>query len=740
MLKHYFLALLVTAATHFVLAIFVYLKGTRKPTNVTYALYSLSISWWSSLEAFSIISYSEASALFLWRLNHVGVIFIPIFFVHFVVTLLDEPERLRKRRLVLLSYLAGSCFLALDATSLLIREVVPKFSFRHFINPGLLYYLFFFIWVSWAVYGLALLFRVYARSIGVRRNQLRYFCWSMLVAYIGGAANFLPTFNIEIPILMPFGTYAIPAYAFMTAYAVVRYRLMDINLVFTRTAVFMAVYVLALGGPLLVALSLQPRLEQILGPRWWVWLLIAYAALATAAHYANLYLQRLAENRFLAEQRRYQATLRQASEGMTRIRQLPRLLKLTASILSRAVGLTHVSIYLQDGETKRYVQQVAKGKDGPFGGTGLELDDPLIKYLLVHKNAIVLEEFHIQRQQAEDPGLREVEMSLRRLGAALVIPSFVHDQLLGFVVMGAKRSGQIYTDDDIKVLMTLANQAALAIENARFYDAEKERQAEMFHTAQLASLGTMAGSMSHQINNRFHVESIVAGTHRTLWESVNPADLPEPIRELVQKTIVAFRKIEDDAVRGGDVAKTLLNFSKPGKMGRTAFPEIIKLAMDLAQYRVKFDEIDFESVVSNPTLPLDGNKNQLTEVLYNLMSNAYDAIKSKEQKVKEGQLMLLAGQGYRGKLAVSATSIAKNGTTWLQIVVHDTGIGIKPEDLSRLFVPFFTTKATAEKGTGLGLYVIKKIIENHGGKVEVNSVYGEGTTFTIHLPAAEATP
>lgn len=990
MLNQYFLALTVTAVTYLVLAVFIYSKDPRKLTNVTYALYSVAIAWWSGLEAFSITAHDKVSALLLWRLNHVGVFFIPIFFTHFVTSLLEDRERKRREWLIFLSYMVGIGLVGLNTTDFLIAGVAPRFSFRHFINPGLFYPWFFFGWLALAGYGLSLLFKTYLRSSGDRRAQLRLFCWSMLAAYLGGVPNFLPTFNIEIPVLMPFGTYAIPAYALVTVYAisqhrlmdinlafsmasvfmgvgalligvpllvglslisyyavppliiaivfltmgaavffraprvlanrifafnclttmiwqgtwtvlfsitdpslanllvrigysgiifipftfyhlvvtftgltrerwsvislyaigalflvllwttnlfisgsahffwgyypvagilhpvflffltisalrifvilarqlqsgqfpplrksqfrytllsivaytfasidflvnygisfypfgyiftlisallmmyaVVRYRLMDINLVFTRTAVFMAVYVLALGGPLLAALALQPRLERFLGPRWWVWLLIAYAVLATAAHYANLYLQRLAENRFLSEQRRYQATLRQASEGMTRIRQLSRLLKLTAGILSRAVGLTHVSIYLQDGETKRYVQQVAKGTEGPTGGLGLELDDPLIKYLLVHKNAIVLEEFHIQRQQAEDPGLREVEASLRRLGAALVIPSFVHDQLLGFVVMGAKRSGQVYTDDDIKVLMTLANQAALAIENARFYETEKERQAEMFHTAQLASLGTMAGSMSHQINNRFYVESVVAGAQRTLWQEVDLTGVPEHVRELAQKTIVAFQKIETDAIRGGDIAKTLLNFSKPGKMDRTAFPEIIKLATDLAQYRVKFEEIDFESVVSNPSPPLDGNKNQLTEVFYNLMSNAYDAIKSKEQKIKEGQLTLLAGQGYKGKLAVSATSTSKDGADWLQVVVHDNGIGVKQEDLARLFIPFFTTKATAEKGTGLGLYVIKKIIENHGGRVEVNSVYGEGTTFTIHLPAVKGLP
>jgi len=234
------------------------------------------------------------------------------------------------------------------------------------------------------------------------------------------------------------------------------------------------------------------------------------------------------------------------------------------------------------------------------------------------------------------------------------------------------------------------------------------------------------------------MESIVAGTHRSLWQEADLTGVPELIKALIQKTIVALKKVEDDAIRGGDIAKTLLNFSKPGKMDRITFPEIIKLAAELAQYRVKFDEIDFEPVLSNPLPPLDANKNQLIESFFNLMANAYDAIKRKEEIIKEGRLTLLAGQSYKGKIAVSVTTVTKNSATWLQAVVHDNGIGIKPEELPRLFVPFFTTKG-AEKGTGLGLYVIKKIIENHGGKLEITSVYGEGTTFAIYLPAIGGT-
>ncbi len=182
MLRHYFLALIVTAATHLVLSVFVYLRGPKRLTNVTYALYSLAIAWWSFFEAYSITTPNQATALLLWRVNHVGVIFIPIFFVHFVTSLLESHEQQKRRLLIRVSYLVGVCLLALNATAWLIGGVVPKFSFLYFISPGFFYPFFFAGWVGWAVYGLIVLFRVYARSTGVRRNQLRYFCWSMLIA------------------------------------------------------------------------------------------------------------------------------------------------------------------------------------------------------------------------------------------------------------------------------------------------------------------------------------------------------------------------------------------------------------------------------------------------------------------------------------------------------------------------------------------------------------------------------
>lgn len=86
---------------------------------------------------------------------------------------------------------------------------------------------------------------------------------------------------------------------------------------------------------------------------------------------------------------------------------------------------------------------------------------------------------------------------------------------------------------------------------------------------------------------------------------------------------------------------------------------------------------------------------------------------------------------YRGKITVSARP--KN--TILEIAVSDNGIGVKEANLRKLFTPFFTTKVSSRRGTGLGLYVIKKIIEEfHQGKIRIESEYQKGTSFIIELP------
>ena len=117
---------------------------------------------------------------------------------------------------------------------------------------------------------------------------------------------------------------------------------------------------------------------------------------------------------------------------------------------------------------------------------------------------------------------------------------------------------------------------------------------------------------------------------------------------------------------------------------------------------------------------------QLEEVFFNFIDNAYDAIVERRTILKE--------EGFRGRITVSAAPKNEH----IEIVVQDNGMGIKGDHNEKVFTPFFTTKTSSRKGTGLGLYVIRRIItDTHKGKVAFESEYKVGTRFIIELPIAK---
>lgn len=501
----------------------------------------------------------------------------------------------------------------------------------------------------------------------------------------------------------------------------------------------MLVYAAVLGLPLIGALTWQPWLEHFLGRRWWVWVLLVYAALATAAYYVNLYFQHRAEDRLLAEQRRYQAVLRQASQGMTLIKELDRLLRLIVHLLTLKVRIRHAAIYLWDKQMKQFVPQVSR-QWGVREPPRFERKDPLIEYLHWHRVPLVTEELQLQARA----GARELEpvlQSLKAIDAAVVIPSFIEDHCKGLLILGEKVSGALYAPDDLQVFQVLASQAALAIENAQFYEELKRTQADLFQTAKMASLGHMAGGMSHQINNRFHVLTILAGTLKSVLKEVDPTTVDkEKLTQFWYKTLETLTKVEENALRGGDIVKTLLKFSRPaGEYKPVTLPQILATAKDVLQFRVNFAVVELLDEVPENLPPVKGDLNQLADCCINLVSNASDAIQKKAELIEAKQLTPPPQEflPYKGKIRIKARQEQREGQPWIVLELTDNGIGMTPADLQNLFIPFFTTKATSQKGTGLGLYIIDRILQQHGGKITAQSEYGVGTAFTLRLPVCQ---
>jgi two-component system NtrC family sensor kinase len=270
----------------------------------------------------------------------------------------------------------------------------------------------------------------------------------------------------------------------------------------------------------------------------------------------------------------------------------------------------------------------------------------------------------------------------------------------------------------------LANQAALAIENAQFYNELKNTHEQLFQAEKLATIGTMADGLSHQINNRFHALSLISGDSLDVLKNIDFSNCRDDIKRAINDVRAGLERIQANVLQGGEVVKGLLKYSRPGEAGFESVDllDIISGAVDMVQYKIKLKEIDLVRNIPEGLPRIYGNLTQLQEVFFNLIDNAYDATKERQLTLRE--------EGYRGRIEISA--IQDEGA--IKVVVSDNGMGVKDKDRRNLFTPFFTTKATAKKGTGLGLYVIDKIIAAHGGKIFFDSSHGRGTQFTISLP------
>ena len=478
---------------------------------------------------------------------------------------------------------------------------------------------------------------------------------------------------------------------------------------FTKVALFTSLYVLVLCLPYLLTAVAGGWLRERFASLWWLVPVGLLALLATLAPLLYLAFIRQLEGRLLTEQRRYHRTLVGASSGMIRIKDLRALCQLIVHVVNRTVQLSHTGLFLYDPREQRYLLRAVRYQSMFPKEMSLAVDDPLIGLLREHRDLLLLDELQGEMAGKADEETRRLAWAyswMRKLEARLIVPSFSTDRLLAFLVLGEKRSGESYTTDDIAIFFGLANQAALAIENAMFFEELRSNESYMIQSEKLASLGQLASGMAHEIHNPL---TIISGESQLYLERFKGKDAD------VDKVL---QSIIEECHRAADITRRILRFAKPApaEFGPVDVRATVEESLTLAGYQVRMDKI--ERMVELPTdLPrVRGNQNQLQEVLLNLILNACQAMGDR------GGKLMVSGHGNGGQV---------------ELRVADTGPGIPANRVSKIFDPFFTTKAT---GTGLGLFVSQRIIRSHEGTIEVHSTEGKGTAFTIRLPVLSDKP
>ncbi len=235
---------------------------------------------------------------------------------------------------------------------------------------------------------------------------------------------------------------------------------------------------------------------------------------------------------------------------------------------------------------------------------------------------------------------------------------------------------------------------------------EAKLQAELFHAEKLASIGSFAAGIAHDINNPLQ---LIMGLAENLAEETDLKTVHEQARDIVE----AVR-------RTSAISRDLTQYARKTSARDDAMVALngrLDEALKIARYATSFHDITVRRDYQ-PDVAARGNQDELVHVFVNLITNAVHAME------RGGGTLTLA------------TRMSRDGVT---VSISDTGCGISPDISGQIFEPFFTTKDPG-KGTGLGLYNVKTIVTKMHGKIDVESLVDRGTTFTITFPPATETP
>ena len=236
----------------------------------------------------------------------------------------------------------------------------------------------------------------------------------------------------------------------------------------------------------------------------------------------------------------------------------------------------------------------------------------------------------------------------------------------------------------------------------------RETQQQLIQSEKMASVGQLAAGVAHEINNP--LGTILLYSHMLL-EKLGAKDTRREELETVAK----------EATRCRDIVRGLLDFARQRKLQSEDIDlnKTLIEVLSLVSNQPSFKKVEVIKDL-NPSLPLmSGDVVQLKEVFSNILSNA-------------GEAMPKGGK-------VTVASKFNGGGKTIEVSIHDTGHGISPENLNKIFMPFFTTKKIGQ-GTGLGLAIAYGIVKMHRGSIEVESKENEGTTFIVKLPVISSTP
>lgn len=469
------LLFLITVLNFFIAAL-VLSKNFRKGINISYALLVVGISGWALTNALFQITNEQSTGKIYALLSYYSGIFIALPFFYFTLVFPVGYQRLVKRYYYyFISVIGIIWFVILTIPGLTLKTVVYSGTEGKIITgPGLFFHFgaisIFIIW------GLINLFQSYKKVRGIARGQIRF-------VILGGAISAF--FGIILNLVLPlFGYYNFvwlgPDFTIFliicTAYAIVRYRLMDIRLVISRSLLYVLLVAAVTTMFATLTYIILPYFGEQLGVSTFSLIITASFIIVLGLDPLKRILASATDTIFFKDKINYQDVLRKLAECISLEIEFESLIASTLKTLTTELKVSNAQLFFDQRKTEVYTSWIDLSWNNKV--VRLKKSRPLVAYLKKYRDLIITEELEREIIDLSDSSrkrkLELIRRELKSLQAALVVPIITEGTLVAILVLGKKRSQDVFNNDDIALMEVFAPQLGTALEKGRLYKEVKD--------------------------------------------------------------------------------------------------------------------------------------------------------------------------------------------------------------------------------------------------------------------------
>ncbi len=559
-----------------------------------------------------------------------------------------------------------------------------------------------YVAVAFGAIWLNVLERTRVARSGIERTRLLLLAAlggaTMVAVLVQGAAYHLGARSIAIPVG---GLTQLVFIAFLSQ-VILLYRLLDLHETISKGMIF-AAQVLIIGGVYGVLVGLFG--DRNSWANLAITIILASGVVSLLHEPLRNWIERTIHRVFFRRRYEMLSSLHRLEKELPRILSVDDLLKALMRGLTDVPRITHAAVFLWDERSRDYRCVARSGPEGWPPQVAVVGMVSFVEELRQGEEPLESEDL---AREIEGSRRRREEMSgalaaLSKLDAHVAVPLRGDGLLYGFVILKDDSLHEGFTHDELRLLQSLADRASVIIQNSNAIQRMKERN-------RLAALGEMAAGLAHEIRNPL---GAIRGAAQYIANEVSDEN-----REFVNI-------IMEEVDRLNVVVTEFLDYSRPLQVRVEAHnlnrlvSQVVTLfsAQGLPEGVTVTTELDDDL----PPVPLDAEK--IKQVLLNLLQNALQAVPN------GGRITVRTKRAPRRSFA--GTRVGEATLDRVAMEVEDTGEGMTPTQLERLFIPFFTTKPG---GTGLGLAICQRLVQAHEGDIEVHSAPGKGTRFVVHLP------